>query len=381
MDLRYRSILTGSDQLGPYPLEKVPKAETITSERIGPSTRRDAREHILARFARGDFGAARTMRTIHNPAGRPLFHMVNHIVAMEENPVAPEKASTLTDPHIAARHIKKYAYFLGADMAGICRVPPETVYSHDALGNPLALKYEYAVVFLIRKDPETELATFGNEWVDDPASWAIYQRLALLSVTLSDYIRGLGYEAEASCCGHYRTLMPRLVVEAGLGEFSRAGIALNPFVGMNFKAACVLCNLPMECDSPIDFGLRDYCSQCGICAQQCCSRAIPEGEKTAYNGYITWQIDEKRCAAYTLTHTGGDVCQKCTIVCPFNRLDNLPEHFRSWNGDLPSLYDSVNRQRAYLESHNFKTQHQEDGKWWLPLRYRDGVPVEVEESP
>jgi len=380
MKLDRRRILTGTDQLGPYPLEKLPRVSTITSEKTGPSARCDARDHILARFARGELGPARTMRSVCNPAGRPLFHSVKHIVSMPETPPAPEKAPLPEAPHILARHIKKYAYFLGADMVGICRVPPESVYSHDDAGRPIELNYSHAVVFLIRKDPDTELATAGDEWIDDPASWAVYQRLALLAMTLAEYIRGLGYGAEASCNSHYRTLMPRLVVEAGLGEFSRAGIALNPFVGMNFKAACVLCDLPMECDSPVDFGLQDYCAGCGLCAAQCRTGAIPAGDKTDHNGYRTWKIDERRCAAYALTHKGGDVCQRCTVVCPFNRPDSLPEHFRTWDGDLETLYASVNRQRAYLESHGFEPQLRQSGSWWLPLRYDGDSAVEVGES-
>jgi hypothetical protein len=52
------------------------------------------------------------------------FHA--HLANYELPPVAEEKAPLPDDPHILTRHIKSLAYFLGADMVGVCacRRPP-----------------------------------------------------------------------------------------------------------------------------------------------------------------------------------------------------------------------------------------------------------------
>jgi ferredoxin len=72
----------------------------------------------------------------------------------------------------------------------------------------------------------------------------------------------------------YSTLMPQIVLDAGMGEVSRMGIFLNPFLGCNCKYAAVLTNLELETDGYVDFGLQKYCGKCTICADQCPSESI-----------------------------------------------------------------------------------------------------------
>lgn len=372
MDLSRRDILLTDGQLGPYPLEKLPRVEKITTEVMDETLRPVQAQTELSRCMRGDYGEEiaqkARMLTVRNPLCEAIFATVPHIAALPENPVAEEKAPLPDDPALISRHIKKYTYFLGADQVGICKVPARTIYQDDAKGQPLECDYKYAIVFLMRKDPDTIAASHGDEWVDGPASWAVYQRLAVISVTLARYIRTLGYPARASHMFNYSTQLPRLVVEAGLGEFSRMGIAVNPFYGATFKAACVLCDLPLQSDKPIDFGLQSYCENCGLCAQQCPVHAIPTGEKVEYNGYKTWVHERKRCALYCVNHPHGDICQRCTKACPFNRPDGTPEQFKDWDGNLDYLYRLVNAQREKNLQNNFEDPKEKSGKWWLPLR-------------
>jgi epoxyqueuosine reductase QueG len=63
----------------------------------------------------------------------------------------------------------------------------------------------------------------------------------------------------------YVVLLPPLLLAAGIGEVSRAGIILNPFLGLAFKAAAVLTDTPILPDKPIDFGLQNFCQHCKIC--------------------------------------------------------------------------------------------------------------------
>ena len=377
IDMSKRQILLDDSQLGPYPLEKLPHVDRITSEVFDMETRPWQKEHELSKCARGDYGEKIQKRAIglsaHNPMCEALFKTLPYISGYPENPVADEKAPLPDDPAVLARHIKKYTYFLGAEQVGICRVPKRTVYRDYPDGQNIDAEYQFAIVFLLRKDQSSVEASHGDEWLDDPASWAVYQRLAVISITLAHYIRSLGYPARASCCKNYVTLMPQLVVEAGLGEFSRMGIALNPFIGASFKAAAVLCDLPLAPDKPIDFGLQEYCNKCKICAEQCPSGAVPHGGKTVYNGYRSWILDKKKCALYCVAHPHGDICQRCTKVCPFNRPKGTPADFANWDGNLAYLYSLVEAQRKHIVENNYIEPAEATGKWWLPIREKDGA--------
>ncbi len=55
-------------------------------------------------------------------------------------------------------HIKETAYFLRADMVGICELPPCAVYSYGAWhgGEKIELNHKYAIAVLIDQDTRTE---------------------------------------------------------------------------------------------------------------------------------------------------------------------------------------------------------------------------------
>jgi len=81
--------------------------------------------------------------------------------------------------------------------------------------------------------------------------------------------------------------MTPLVLLAGLGEFSRAGWALNPQFGGQFKVSVVTTDLPLLPDRPVDFGLQAFCRTCKRCAHECPSRAISDASDPALkNGYL-----------------------------------------------------------------------------------------------
>ena len=103
------------------------------------------------------------------------------------------------------------------------------------------------------------------------------------------------------------------------------------------------------------------------------------GGKVDYNGYHDWVQDRERCAKYCVTNPYGDICQRCTKVCPFNRPDGSPEQFKDWDGNLDYLYELVNKQRKHIAEHDFVEPAEADRKWWLPIRECDGVMKEMPE--
>jgi len=381
--MQYRGILLDDSPLGPYPLHMLKRVDKPTNRYVGEIARRSLEESAFMRAGRGEYGPKAQKNWLNFNDREPLFDAIGHFqiyLAKYDLPeVTPEKASVPDDPKILTRHIKAFGYFLGADMIGICPLPQSAVYSRNAAGEPQELPLKNAIVFLNVKRTETTLATYGNEWIDDLISYQSYQRCACQAQVVTSYIRNLGYPAESAVLKKYPVLMPQLVVESGLGEVGRLGIALNPFVGAAFKVSAVLTDLPLVPDKPIDFGLQDYCANCMICAEQCPTHSISDREKEVYNGYETWPLNYKACVTGVLNRETGAICQRCTKVCPWNRRDNRPEDFKSWDGELKFLYDSVERQRQRIVEQNYTEPEEFTNKWWFPLKEENGRYVEAPE--
>lgn len=378
-EIKYRDILYNDKQLGRYPLDKLKRVESPTTKYVGTIERRDPREHALAVPFRGDYGEKVMERaphmTVTEPLGAALVSMQKHINSFRQNDVAEKKAPIPDNPRVLARHIKSLGYFLGADMVGICKLPQSAVYSNDMDGNPIEALYQYAIVLLCRKNVYTIEASNGYDWIFDPVSFQTYQRLACQTETMANYIKRLGYEAAPSNMWNYLTLMPQLIIEAGLGEESRMGIAVNPFLGANFKSAAVLTNMPLEIDNPIDFGLQKYCETCTICAEQCPSKAISFGEKEVYNGYETWKIDEKKCSVFDIMNTKGCVCGRCAKFCPWSRVDSDPKDFENWDGTAESLAAMADKQAKLWKEKNYIGELEATDKWWFDLEKIDNELV------
>jgi hypothetical protein len=58
MDFKYREILTGDGQLGPYPLEKLPRVDVATTHHTEKTKRRSYADQPFAAAMRGELGEA-----------------------------------------------------------------------------------------------------------------------------------------------------------------------------------------------------------------------------------------------------------------------------------------------------------------------------------
>ena len=378
MDFQFRDILLNDAKLGPYPLEKLRHVDKPTTEYVGEIKRRSQRESGMATALASEAGKkmreSGVMFFDRDPLCSALSSFQSFIATYSLPEVADIKAPIPDDPRILARHIKSLGYFLGADMIGICPLPESVVFLEET-----NCYYKYAIVLLNAKKSYITRQSYGREWIDDPCSFQSYQRCACQAQVMTAYLRQIGWRADSSIVGKYPTLLPQLVIESGLGEESRTGIALNPFVGASFKVSAVLTDIPLECDKPIDFGLQDYCSNCKICAEQCPTQAISYGEKEEHNGYMKWKHDGVRCATGVITNPIGNICQRCTKICPWNRRDSSPECFADWDGDIKALHDSVNQQAALRRDSDFVEPEEHSEKWWFPLKRDGNTIVEAQE--
>jgi NAD-dependent dihydropyrimidine dehydrogenase PreA subunit len=381
MQLKYRDILYNDDPIGPYPTHLLKRLDKPTNRVPGTIGRVDARDSVFGKSFLGEFGEEiqrEFMRmTVRYPVGGALTDLQHHINTYKaaENPVAAKKAPIPDDPRVLSRHIKCLGHFLGADIVGIGRLPQSAVYTHDMMGNSIEAPFKYAVCLMCRKHVPTLSASNGWEEIVDPASFQAYQRLALQTEVMANYIRRLGHEAEATNAYTYLTLMPEIVLACGLGEVSRMGIILNPFLGTNCKTAAVLTNLELEADGYIDFGLQKYCEECADCADQCPSRAITRGKQTLHNGYYTWKLNARACNDFDVLNKEGCVCGRCTSVCPWNRPQMDGRDFAGWDGNLEWLHRTVDEQRERNAANDFVDPAERTQKWWFELDEVDGELV------
>jgi reductive dehalogenase len=371
------SLLHTQKQQGPFPMEILKHVEEPTTTITSSIQRIDMRNTAYGLAARGEYGAVVQKGVQKSLPGKyPLSaaqkDVIDHIALIENNPVAAKKVPIPQDPKILTHHIKSVGYFLKADLMGTCKVPPSAYYSHDKQGNPIDVCYGNAIVIVMRKELRAIRASTGHDWMGDPISFQSYQHLGMVAETIANYIRRLGWDASAqygpSFVNRYSVLLPPLLLAAGIGEVSRAGIILNPYLGLAFKAAVVLTDMPLVPDQPIDFGLQRFCQDCKICAQNCPSKAIPTGDKVMYNGYETWKLDTKRCASFNFTNKKGTMCNSCVKSCPWSNPSTWPHNMvREMVMNIPIT------QRIAIQSAQILGTHMSppEEKWWFDMEYVD----------
>lgn len=382
-----QGILYEDSQLGPFPMHRLKRVEKPTSLVTDSIRRVDGREEALGKAARGDYGpavkkAASDFLPLKYPISAAEYNVLHQLSSIRAEAVAATRAPIPEDPQVLSRHIKRLGYFLKADIVGICRLPKSAVYTHDYKGNPVNIDYQNAIVLVMSKEYETVDTSNGSDWIGDSLSFQAYLRLAVAAEVIASYIKKLGYPASpqsmaGGATGGYQVLIPPLLLWAGIGEVSRAGIILNPFLGLGFKAAAVLTDMPLAPDMPVDFGLQDFCQHCNICAKMCPSKAISMGDKVMYNGYETWKLDEQRCASYSVSNKKGTICGLCVKVCPWTRPVTWRQNLFRWAVG----YSSLTRKLA-LKSSNMlsRSQPRQEGQWWFDLRYVNGVLEKVSDD-
>lgn len=367
------------DYLEPFPTKSFRRVDQPTTLITDGIQRIDLRDIAYGLAARGEYGAA-VQKGVQKslpgkyPFSAALKDVIDHVSLMEVTPLAPQKAPIPQEPEILTWHIKAAGYFLKADIMGTCKVPESAYYSHDKQGNPIEPHYENAIIIVMRKDSQAIQASTGRDWMGDPISFQAYQHLGMVAETLANYIRRLGWEASPqygpSFIDHYSVQLPPLLLAAGIGEVSRVGIILNPFLGLSFKAAAILTDMPVIPDKPIDFGLQSFCQRCKICAENCPSQAISSGDKVMYNGYETWKLDVRRCASFNFTNKNGTMCNRCVKCCPWSNPPTWPHNLVRRMVMGSRLAGRIAIRAAYLLKPG---KDHPDQKWWFDMEYIDDI--------
>ncbi len=376
-NLAEESLLNTPKQMWPFPMDVFKHVDKPTNVITDTVQRIDLRNTAYGLAARGEYGPV-VQKGVQKslpgkyPPSAAQKDILDYLALLQPNPVAAEKAPIPHDPQTLTYHIKSFAHFLKADVVGTCRVPTSAYYSHDKQGNPIDARYENAVVIVMRKEAQAIRASSGHDWMGDPISFQAYQHLGLVAETIANYIRRLGWDASPqygpSFVNRYSVQLPPLLLAAGIGEVSRAGIILNPYLGLAFKAAAILTDMQIIPDKPVDFGLQRFCQDCKICAENCPSKAIPTGDKVMYNGYETWKLDTRRCASFNFTNKKGTMCNSCVKSCPWSNPATWPHNLvRGLVTKLPfTRHIAIPAARLLKPGEAVPA-----GKWWFDMEYED----------
>ena len=258
--------------LGPYPLERLPRAAQAPDLLRVPPMQPLSFEH---------------------PNPESLAHAMKRYMDMfdvvRDGALHP-RGEIPDDTRERAQHLKSAGYYFDATMVGVCELP--TAARLDApIRNPgvseIAVELErsqpksfaagmdmiladvldsarkkldpidahtHAIVFLVdyARDPWPNEP--GTEWLEGTQA----QRAAVLSaqtaVLIATYLRMLGYEARSHTATCSDVDLGRLAVAAGLAELltTESGAQLNnPYIGARFGLAAVTTTLALECDAPL----------------------------------------------------------------------------------------------------------------------------------
>lgn len=228
---------------------------------------------------------------------------------------------------------------LGADIVGIADYDERWIY--DRTFRRQSLKPGHSDIIPTEIEPEipahmtncivlaSEMPLSLNRTVPSALSGGSsgigYSRDASTCISLAQFIRNLGYEAYA-CMNDTGPSIP-YAIQAGLAEYSRAGLAITPEFGSRVRFTRVFTNLPLKADKPIKFGVQKFCEVCRKCADNCPPQAIAKEDPTSdqinvsnTKGLTKWTTNAEKCFKFWCSQ--NTECSVCIRVCPYNRIFN-----------------------------------------------------------
>jgi len=270
-------------------------------------------------------------------------------------------------PEELSKIVKRAAKTLGASLVGICKLDERWVYANDDKGRPFVFEdvqdpyttdtkvvipksFQSVVVLAVKMN--FDLVRFAPYGTSFAGSFGGYDDMAIVAARVAEFIRGVGYKVIP--CGNDTALSIPLAIDAGLGQYGRICRLVTPEYGPNVRLMKVLTDMPLAYDSPIAFGLPDFCNSCKKCVNACPAEALPWGDaawegptESEIKGVYKWQQFSDRCLKWW--GEVGTGCAICIRVCPWTAgimKDNdtakyLVENFPALNSILKSLDDAA----------------------------------------
>ncbi len=213
-----------SVHLGPFPLERLPRAREVSGGRTG-TLPRDGQ-------APGDDSVAHAF---------PEYQEL--LAGYLDGKIAPAKAPIPEDPVVRANNLKAAAYFLDVAQAATCEIPVDAWLAGE---HPA---HTHALVFLVEFGREPLAGDPGEAWIRGSQVARGDLRAAEVAVVMSGYLRNMGYSARGHVSGSALVDIGRLVVQAGLAR-AAGGVLANPYL-TRFRAAAVTTDYVAAADAPL----------------------------------------------------------------------------------------------------------------------------------
>ncbi len=274
------------------------------------------------------YSAGWTVITPPSPTEPPEVSDFTLVGRRGASPIPADDPLAFKSPALAAEFIKNMAHLYGATVVGITKANKDWMYGdgwrgtdHDYDHSEMPDHWQYAICIGVPMEWDVLL---GNPQLG--TSYDAYARVSITAARLEGALKYMGYPSRANTpLSGYDLICPPYMVDAGVGEHCRAGYVITPEAGSNFRTAVVLTNLEMEIDKPIEFGVKEFCEKCKICAEQCPSGAISMAdsyEGLEIRGYEHWYINNGACYNFWRESMGPMGCRLCVANCPYSRKDN-----------------------------------------------------------
>jgi hypothetical protein len=199
--------------LGPFPLERLPRATSVS----GPATGAQPVDPLAP-------GPACIAQSI--PEYQALFRR------FLDGTVAPAQAPIPEDPVVRADNLKAAAYFLDVAQAACCAIPADAWIAGD---RP---PHTHALVFLVEFGREPLPGDPGEAWIRGAQAERGDLRATEVAVVMSGYLRNMGYAARGQVACDTRVDLARLAVQAGLARVVDRVLA-NPYLGQRFRVGAI----------------------------------------------------------------------------------------------------------------------------------------------
>ncbi|MCP4140617.1 MAG: reductive dehalogenase [Chloroflexi bacterium] len=262
---------------------------------------------------------------VHNDKGRR--EGFTDIFTLQAD-VAAEKADLGTHAEAAAE-IKRVAKLFGAGDAGITAYDERWQYTGrfsdiESVEKAPEITPDLGLlsVVIITIPMDYELMKTVPSALGSASTGIGYSNDARSLIALTQYIRGLGYEAHGSL--NDTAMSIPYAIKAGLGELGRNGLLITKNHGPRVRIGRVYTNMPLAYDKPIDLGVKAFCEICKRCAKSCPSKSIPMGEPrdkplsiSNLTGVRKWTVDVESCFAFWAAQNTD--CAVCIRVCPYNK--------------------------------------------------------------
>ena len=239
----------------------------------------------------------------------------------------PAEQFDMGPPDEASATVKQVAGVFGADLVGICANDDRWLYSeryarHADEGRPLDLGEGLGNVIVVGQSMDHDLVDTVPSALSGAATGLGYSKDVLVLLSTAQWLRNLGYRAVPSL--NDTALAIPLAIQAGLGEYGRHGLVITPEFGPRVRFGKIFTDAPLHHDSPVRFGVTEFCESCRRCTEACPPGAIADGPPTSVKlnrstigGVRKWTTDGERCFSYWAQIVSD--CMICVRVCPYNK--------------------------------------------------------------